>query len=295
MALNVLIYSNCAGVVIQTMLETHPLTKDRFHVLVVFNYENLNKIEIREEHKTVLRNCDIFIYQPMNQSYDNSGYSISSMMSYFKKDCRILRMNYYRTRAFWYEGTCIPYTNFGNYYFHETCGIHKDFAQIANRPSTREEVVEFTNQIQLDSEKVRQFFESEADKIKHLDEKSDVKMYDFFRQNYKHRILFFDCFHPSNIFMYEIFRQLVFLLLGVSLPETDAEFLNLDAIKSNEMTLWTVPILPGIKKILELNYDDVVPCFYPQHGITRVYMNAYDNYYIRLCEDNFQKYLEINH
>jgi hypothetical protein len=104
--------------------------------------------------------------------------------------------------------------------------------------------------------------------------------------------LFFDPFHPTNIFFYEIFRQLVKLILNYQLPETDLDFLNEPTIKEIEMTNWTIPILPLIKTILNLNYEDIIPCFHPQSHPKRLYMNTYDNYYIRLSHTNFKKYLD---
>ena len=58
------------------------------------------------------------------------------------------------------------------------------------------------------------------------------------------------------------------------------------------MTHWTIPILPLIKKILNLNYDVLIPCFHPQIHPKGLYMNTYDNYYVRLLPTNFKEYLD---
>ena len=293
MKLNMVIYANCHGDMIKTMFENHTFTKDKINVSSFSNYENLHKNEIDNNHKLLLNNCDIFIYQPMNKNYDYSEYNIDSILKFLNKKCKIIRVNYYRTRAFWYQCNYIPSYGYGGYSFHDTVGLFKDFVNIKNK-SNKEDIIEFTNNIQLDNDTVIKFFDCEVEKIKLLDEKSDVKMYDFFKSNYNDHLLFFDCYHPSNIFFYEIFRQLVRQLFNYQLHEKDYDFLNDTKIKGMEMTNWTVPILPLIKQILKLNYKEVIPCFHTQCHPKTLYMDTYDNYYIRLCPGNFKKYLEEN-
>ena len=78
-----------------------------------------------------------------------------------------------------------------------------------------------------------------------------------------------------------------------SVPEAqDLDFLNEPKIKDIEMTHWTIPILPLIKTILKLNYEDIIPCFHHECHPKRLYMNTYDNYYIRLSPNNFKNYLD---
>lgn len=288
--MNVVIYANCIGHVIQTMFENHPFTKDKFNISHFSNYENLPKTNMDDNHKQLLQNCDIFIYQPMNRNYDYSEYNIDYVINHLKNDCRVIRVNYYRTRAFWYECNYIPYHSYGNYSFHTVFGLFKDFINIKNI-NNKEDVINFTNNIKIDKEELINFFESEVEKFKILDEKSDVKMYNFFKLNYKDNLLFFDPFHPTNIFVYEIFRQIIKQIFDHELPEKDLDFLNDPKVKDIEMTQWTIPILPFIKTILKLNYDDIIPCFHHNTHPKRLLMNTYDNYYIRLSSGNFSKYL----
>lgn len=44
--------------------------------------------------------------------------------------------------------------------------------------------------------------------------------------------------------------------------------------------------------MLKLNYEDIIPCFHPRCHPKRLYMNTYDNYYIRLSPNNLKKYLD---
>ena len=111
-------------------------------------------------------------------------------------------------------------------------------------------------------------------------------MYEYFLKNFKSRHLFNDGFHPTNLFFYEIFRQIVLKLTGHELPE-DMEFI--ESLSSIEETHWTLPILPQIKKILKMNTSNHINVFY---GDLKKTMTIYDYYYIRLSHKNFQDYLE---
>lgn len=63
----------------------------------------------------------------------------------------------------------------------------------------QEEVRKRVDDIEPDSS-FQAYFERELEKIKILDDKSDIKMYTFVKSNYKTEIFFFDCIHPSNVF-----------------------------------------------------------------------------------------------
>ena len=115
-------------------------------------------------------------------------------------------------------------------------------------------------------------------------------MYDYFIKNYTTKHLFHDAYHPTNIFIYEMFRQIVFKLTGHELMVEDMEFINLP--NTYEMTEWAMPILPVIKELLEIKTPECIYIFSPPtNGDKKLYMNVYDYYYIRLSHTNFQTYL----
>lgn len=116
-------------------------------------------------------------------------------------------------------------------------------------------------------------------------------MYDYFLNNYKMKHLFHDPFHPTNFFFYEIFRQIIIKLYNYELKFEDHDFINL--LNNIEMTHWALPLLPIVKKILEINLNEYIYVFFPpDYGDLKIFMDVYDYYYIRLSEQNFKKYLD---
>lgn len=284
--INVLLYSNCAGRVIATMFKRHIYTKDKFTINYIVNYQNvLDNKQLDLLHKQMLENCDIFMYQPFNKHYTHSEYDISNLIKYLKPSCIILKLNYYRFKGFWFESEYKPYESYNNYHFSDMkyYGLHNSFI---NFNGDKKDIVDKIDSIHIDREKFLTYFRDELDNLKKIDDNSDVKMYDYFINNYKTKQLFNDVFHPTNLFLYEVFRQVVFKLTGHDLIFEDMDFIN--KCNDMEMTHFALPILPSIKQLLDIATPDVI-CVFNQGN--RIYMNIYDYYYIRLSQTNFQNYL----
>jgi hypothetical protein len=284
--MNVLIYSNCHGGILKEMFEKNDYTKNKFVINFFYNYENLDK-KMELLHKNLLENCDIFMYQPFNKQHSYSEYDISQVKKYLKPDCVILKINYYRFKGFWFESEYKPYHSYGEYTFAPDIkyfGIHNSFI---NFNGNKKETMEKLNDIRIDEERYINYFIEEVEHFKKIDDNSDVKMYDYFIKNYKTRHFFNDGFHPTNLFFYEMFRQIVFKLTGHELVFEDNEFI--ESLSYIEETHWTLPILPQIKRILKMTTSDNINVFY---GKLKKNMSVYDYYYIRLSQNNFREYLE---
>jgi hypothetical protein len=270
------------------MFNRHHYTKDKFIIHQIINYENLDKA-LDESHIQILINCDVFIYQPFNKDFTLCEYDISNLKKFLKSNCIILKINYYRFKGFWFESEYKPYNTFNKYAFADVkySGIHNSFM---NFNGNKKETIDKINNIFIDEEKFLTYFSQELDNFKKIDDNSDVKMYDYFINNFKKKHLFHDGFHPNNTLFYEIFRQIVFKLTCYELIFEDFDFVN----KCNDidMTGGSLPILPSIKKILELEIPDVICVFNPpDYADQKLYLNVYDYYYIRLSHTNFQNYL----
>ena len=284
--MNIVIYSNCHGGIIKAMFEMHKFTKNKFIINHVINYENLDK-QLDLSHKHMLKNCDVFLYQPFNKQHSYSEYNINELKQYLKPDCIILRINYYRFKGFWFESEHKPYNTYSCYTFASDTkyfGIHNSFIGFNG---SQEETTEKINNTYIHKEKFLKYFSEELCNFKKIDDHSDVRMYDYFINNYNNKNLFNDGFHPTYLFFYEIFRQLVYKITGDELIIEDAEFIKL--FNNIELTHWSLPILPEIKKILNINTPNIVYVFY---GNKKKCMSVYEYYYIRLSQSNFQTYLD---
>jgi len=284
--MNIVIYSNCHGEIIKAMFENHIYTKNKYKINYIVNYENLDK-EMDISHKQMLENCDIFLYQPFNKIYSYSEYDINKIKNILKPYCILLRFNYYRFKGFWFESSHKPYDCYDLYKFatDKYSGIHNSFI---NFNGDKTEMIEKINNIHINEDRFLEYFKEELENFELIDTNSDVKMYEYFIKNYENRTLFNDGWHPTTLFFYEIFRQLVFKLTGHELDAEDNEFVNL--FDDIDLTHWSLPILPQIKKILDIKTPDTINIFY---GDKKRIMSIYDYYYIRLSEKNLETYFRL--
>ena len=287
---HIIIYANCAGNILKNMFEKHPFTKNKYIIHYISNYENLHNTKISSTHSTLLQKCDIFIYQPFNNHYAETEYDISTIVKHLKSNVIKIKTSYYRFRGFWYDSDYNPYEKYNNYKFYTKnyYGIHNSFKGF--NTSSRADVIRKIHNIQILEDKFLTFLNNEINKFQTLDNNSDVSMFSFFITNYKNKHLFHDPFHPTNLFFYEMFRQIIFKLDNYELILEDQDFIN--SLHNIEMTHYALPILPKIKQILELKFGDYIYVFYPpEYGMKLLYLNIYDYYYIRLSHNNFKSYL----
>jgi len=288
---NIVIFSNCAGNIITNMFYKHSFTKDKYSIHYITNYENLDKQKMDDTHISLLGNCDIFMYQPLNQHYTDSEYDITNIKKYLRDNIVILKINYYRFRGFWYNSEYKPYHTYNKYMFNNMnyYGIHDSFINF--NTINKNEIVDKINNIQIPKDEFLLFFDNELKKFKIIDDNSDVTMFDYFINNYKTKHLFHDPFHPTNLFFYEIFRQIIIKLDNYELKNEDYEFIS--SLNDLEMTHFASPILPVVKNILDIKLGEYVYIFYPPDiGDKKLYMDIYDYYYIRLSQQNFKEYLD---
>lgn len=149
-------------------------------------------------------------------------------------------------------------------------------------------IKEKIDNIKINKDDFNLHFNKEIEKLGCLDSKSDQNIKDYFLKNYKNLKLFHDPYHPTNILFYEIFRQIL-LNLDIKIIYNDLNFIN--TFIKTELCFKCLPILPDIKKTLNLQYDTK---FYTFTGSQQLYLDIYDYYYIRLSKQNFKNYLVTN-
>lgn len=284
----ILIYSNCHGGKISHMLQKHEKTS-MFTVSYISNFEELKKERISPEHLSLVQECDYFIYQPFNKTFSDSEYDVEQIKACLKPSCVVFRINYYRFKGFYYQSHYKPFTQHGIYKFlgdREDFGLHNSFEHITT--TDKQEIKTLLDTMEIREDYFQEYFQRELERFHMLDTKSDVQMYSFFLKHYQTKKLFQDCFHPTNFFFYEIFRQTVLSLFDIVLPEEDDEFIR----PFGEMITWSQPILPKIQHLLGMNIPSPFQLFDGCFGEKTVWLDVYDYYYIRLSHDNFDTFLE---
>lgn len=284
--MNIVIYSNCHGEVLKQMLLILSNELDIKNIKRYCNFEELDKNnKLNNNVLNDLKKCNLFIYQPFNKTHCNNEWDVNNLIKYLNTNALIFRINYYRFKGFHFNNEFHPFYNYDNYYkFNKLSKYGLDNNLKKYNGKSIDKLIEFINNIQYNSTDIINNFEKGLELFKVIDNCSDVNMYDFFINNYKKYRMFHDVYHPTNIFIYESLRQLVEKIFKIKLKYMDMDFIN--KFDSIEMTKFTTPIMPNIKKILDLDFNDI---FYLWEAHKKIKINIYDYCYMRLNFDNFKK------
>lgn len=160
--------------------------------LIVFN-----------EYKSVIEECDIFIYNPVSELHGFWYYK--NLFKYLKNDCITIKIPYYRSGIYLYGSEdgkshcgvkpCNDLFKIGlsnkliQNYFHNNEHNMEMFLQLMNDiTEERKEYVKKKVHVDLSLFKEQN------------DQKSDISMFEFFQNNYKNYQLFLNYDHPSSFF-----------------------------------------------------------------------------------------------
>lgn len=223
---NIVIYCNCHGVIYKYLFDKY-FPQCNIKLLANFPISNDNfKFNINQ--KLIFQNADLFIYNPMNKDW-KSEKNINYVKTLLKPSCKCIKVAYYRFDGFYidykYETNLkgVINNNYNYYNFHD----------------------DFLNSLK---------------KFKELDEKmSDIKMYQYFINNYKTTKLFVDSRHLSPIFFYNIFISMckhVNINIHINYNQKVFEDLkNYYYDKNVNMDKFSINISNNIKNYLKLKYN----------------------------------------
>lgn len=285
---DIVIFSCCQAIPLIKMLEKHPLVPKDFVVTHIQAHEAVKNKEISDEDREKIKNCDIFIYQPLQTQFD-SEYLYEHVSKILKPEVRQIVLPMYRFKGFWPDLLPGPYKQFKEYTFDEVNefgGLHESFRFYVS--TSRDSIKKKLDSIDYDHQYYDSFYSEKMQELKlSCDMADELNMWDFIEDKIKHTHLFHDYLHPTNIFFYELFRRLVRAVWEVELAEEDEEFLK--KCEEHDLTQWAQPIIPSIKKRLDMTTPDIIPVFV---GDQKMYMDVYDYYYIRILPDNFINFLK---
>lgn len=211
---------NCHAGQIKKQLSNIPLIFDE---IIIYNYllpgyikDNLEYYDNEDLEK--IKNADILIAQNVINLRGKEFIGIDHIKTLIKQDCKFIK---------------IPHYTFIGYFLSFD---HNKTIDIANY-GTKEEIMKN--------------LENSLQKIKNLDEISDIKCYDFIKDNYQKMRLFHAKIYPTY-HLFHFMAQEICKIIGYQLTEKKY---SAYANTSNQI------IFPNIKKYLELEFNIVDFCY----------------------------------
>jgi hypothetical protein len=298
--MKILIYANCQGYLLSKFFESYNKLYNKNFIIHYFSNYNIIDKNIENKFNNILKNCDVFIYQH-NKGNTNIKYDINLI----KDTCIKIKIVWWIFNGFWIDSTYNPYKqiiyNNIKYIFLELewnntisqlYGIHNSFI---NFYGNYNEVKNKINNLHIDKDYLVNYFNDECDKFKNIDINSDISMFDYFIQNYKNEELFHCPIHPTNNFFYELFKKIILYLKNCSIS-IDLELLhkfNLNDLLEHSLLSYSRPILPIVKDILNINYNNNFKIFYSNLVDITLNLDIYQYYFIRLSPSHFKIFMDL--
>ena len=258
MSYKIVIFMNCHANEIEYYMRLHDKFKtSTFTIMSTYGCINRAKtlgndgyLTVFNEYRTYLEECDIFIYNPVTEAHGFWYYK--NILKHLKNNVITIKIPYYKTGIYLY-GSPDGKTHCGirpnndlfrvglsekllENFFEDNEHNMETFVQLMNN-ITEERKEHIKNKIDADLSLFEKLY----------DQNSDIKMFDFFQNNYTKYQLFLDYDHPSSFF----FKILVERML-------DSFFNIKDELPMNNINLlgkYSQPIVDVIKVELKLTFD----------------------------------------
>lgn len=217
------IFFDCHGNEIMNYLEHNKkFIKDfNIEIILINEYVNNNQLsnnsKLEEEHIIKIKNADILILQVIEK--DRGFLNNSEIIKLCKSDCKVIKIPHYRNSIYYYK--CIENKNNK----HELLYSWRNNMDQDMLPSKINDIndinetkkiiknkIDIMNNFQYDRDEI---FKSMNDKIKEfekIDSLSDIKMLDYFNNNFKKHRLFQGRSYPSSIFFFELSNRILHTL-----------------------------------------------------------------------------------
>ena len=210
----VLLYGNC-----QIVICVYEYIKYFYKNIILWKSYNL--IENNQPiNYDILQNADIFIYQPINDSF--GIYSIKDMNKYLKENCiKIIVPFIFLNSFFPLTNKAVAVTLDGVIDKREdkykNMILNQDIIIELNKKYSREEIIELYKNDQIDFN-YQKMFEENISRMKEKEKECNIKVVDFILDNYKYYQLVKNHLHPNGILIYHYVKQ-IFKILNLGIPK----------------------------------------------------------------------------
>ena len=238
-------YGECHMILYRQLLNTSKKFKDNYIFIsmpTINDYNNRYKILI--DNLDIWRNCDVVILNENEDLDVIKGYSSKDVINAVRNDCKIIKV----TPAFfmgYFPQACANRGQFvdWNVFTWEDKNINRFLQQHKEKGCMRKlEDEDFYTESWIDK------YESSCFKIlKRAERFCDVTIWDYIKENYKQRLLFYSPTHPVNEVIEEIARRILYHL-GID------EKIKLQ--QKNVLAIHEMPVYPSVVRHLGLKIDE---------------------------------------
>jgi hypothetical protein len=231
--LKILIFTNCHGEYYKNILKKYTNISIYFEIKYIISYENLNNFKNIKEN---FENADIILINPIENYID---FRLENIKKIIKKDCKLIVIPFIRFEGFWLEDKYLKLKKFQS-------NIIQDFPNI-----DLNSIDNYLDNSIFDINIFKDHFNNSVNKLKEIENKSDILFVDFFLNNYKKYPMFKDINHPTINILQFIASQIIGKINEIHSIDNKFKYSLQITIESGHFK----PITNTVKKILNLEYD----------------------------------------
>jgi hypothetical protein len=214
MLFNILFYGNCQ---LFAVLRTLNLPQNYNIFDVKCCHDDIDKIQFTD----TIKKCDIIITQSICDNYRNVEYlSTSYIQQHKKQDCKLILFDSCYFNFYYFD---LTYKMFNNDVLHKPEDYHynKMIECYNNGMSVEYYITHFVNNVNLkSSEELEKIAEDSLNELKnrYINNKKNyndayiISIYEYIKQNYKNKLLFYSMNHPSKYVIQYICEQICDIL-----------------------------------------------------------------------------------
>lgn len=266
---NILFYGNCQ---IYAILKTLNLSSYMIHHVECFS-TTINQ----EDFTNMIHKCNVIITQPIHDNYRNLEYlSTSYIIKHKQPNCHLIIVDSCYFNFYYYD---LTYKQFNNDTLHNPCDYHyhKMIDCYHQGHSIDYYINNVVNNIDLiSSEELEKIANDSLDEMnkRYIQNKENYKnstiisIYEYVKQNYKQKLLFYSMNHPTKYVIQFICEQLVNIL---NIKNTIN--MNIDLLNNTKCILYK-----SISKNVNFDINQHIPLtskLTNHNEITKLYYDTY--------------------
>ncbi len=214
--IKILFYGNCQT---RAILETLNLP----NIFSTFHIPCFSGDISEEKFTSIIKSCDIIITQPISDNYKNKPYlSTSFILQNKNNNCKVIIFDSCYFNFYYFD---LTYQSFNNNKLNKPCDYHYNLMIdcYKNGYSIDYYINNFVNNLELKtSEELEQMAENSLTELynRYISTKTKydfnntytISTYEYIKQNYKDKLLFYSMNHPSKYVIQFICEQIVNIL-----------------------------------------------------------------------------------
>ena len=221
---NCVIFFDCHGREINNYLCMNKNFKKDFNIniislndYVIKKNKFFDNTKLDDKHIMLIENADILILQVIEK---NRGFlNNSEVIKFCNSDCKVIKIPHYRNSI--YEYKCIEnkinkYDLLGWYRNGENSwNLPKKIKDLNNINETKKNIqneIDIMNNFKYDEHEMFKSMNYKINEFEKIDSLSDIKMLDYFNNNFKKYRLFQGRSYPSSIFFFELTNRILYTL-----------------------------------------------------------------------------------